>query len=384
MARLRTRDAVGPWERRRDVVCARTRATPPCRESLSREASRRDVRAHRGTRRLKVAPPFLRSLEGTEVREVEMQRCHRYVSLLDRAEIGILLTRPRDRATADPVDRPSPWILHRRYGLGGHAPSQSRELHTANICRGNRRQIHVEQRIRGEAVKRREVLQQWREDFHLFVEVKDVGAQIAGGRERDCDRRDPQRQSLHGRGDRARVQHVFAHVVAVIDPAQDEVWPCRHQRLDREHHAVGRCAVDLPAPFAATDGTQRMMDRERVARGALLAIRRDDRHFPQRLRCLDETLDAVRENAVVVRYEETHSVGSVPQSASCLEPSVPINSLSSASSDSSDCTVNAPRATTLRSPPFRCSSTFWRAPSMVYFSSYSRCFTSMISSTSRR
>ena len=37
-----------------------------------------------------------------------------------------------------------------------------------------------------------------------------------------------------------------------------------------------------------------------------------------------------------------------------------------------------------KSPPFRCSSTFCRAPSMVYFSVYRRCFTRRINSISRR
>ena len=42
------------------------------------------------------------------------------------------------------------------------------------------------------------------------------------------------------------------------------------------------------------------------------------------------------------------------------------------------------RATVLRSPALRCSSTLSRAPSIVYFSVYSRCFTSRISSISLR
>src|SRR6266853_2381691 len=42
------------------------------------------------------------------------------------------------------------------------------------------------------------------------------------------------------------------------------------------------------------------------------------------------------------------------------------------------------RASGLSSPERRYCSIFWRAPSIVYFSVYSRCFTSMISSISRR
>jgi hypothetical protein len=48
------------------------------------------------------------------------------------------------------------------------------------------------------------------------------------------------------------------------------------------------------------------MERERVARGALLAVRRDNRYLAQRLGGSYETLEAVRENPVVIRAEETH------------------------------------------------------------------------------
>src|SRR6267154_698342 len=46
--------------------------------------------------------------------------------------------------------------------------------------------------------------------------------------------------------------------------------------------------------------------------------------------------------------------------------------------------ASARRASGLSSPERRYCSIFWRAPSIVYFSVYSRCFTSMISSISRR
>ena len=51
-----------------------------------------------------------------------------------------------------------------------------------------------------------------------------------------------------------------------------------------------------------------MMQRERVARRALLAIGRDDGDLAERLGGFDEALDAVRENAVVVRDQQAHRV----------------------------------------------------------------------------
>ena len=129
----------------------------------------------------------------------------------------------------------------------------------------------------------------------------------------------------------------------------------RHQRFDREHHAIGRRAVHLPAPLAALDRTQRVMQRERMARRALLAIGRDDRDLAERLGGRAQALDAVRENAVVVGDQQVASTLSRP---GCVEPSMSDQLLESDSSDSSDCTVSAPRATALRSPPLRCSSTF--------------------------
>src|SRR5262245_30076108 len=48
------------------------------------------------------------------------------------------------------------------------------------------------------------------------------------------------------------------------------------------------------------------MDRERMARRTLFPIGSDDRDLAQRLRRGNETLDPMRENAVVVRNQEAH------------------------------------------------------------------------------
>src|SRR5262245_14486047 len=103
--------------------------------------------------------------------------------------------------------------------------------------------------------------QERREHVYLLLEEREVGAEITA-RERDGDGRNAERQTLHRRGDRARIEHVLTHVLTMIDAAEHEVGSRRHERFDGEHHAVGGCAVDLPFLLAATNGTQRMMQRE--------------------------------------------------------------------------------------------------------------------------
>ena len=141
---------------------------------------------------------------------------------------------------------------------------------------------------------------------NLIGEQRGIRPQLTA-RERERDRGNAERDALHRGGDGARVEHVLAHVLAVIDSAQHEVRPLGHQRLDREHHAVRRRAVHLPAA-CRRDVTGRigMVQRERVARRALLAVGRDHGDLAERLGGLHQTLESVREDAVVVRAEETH------------------------------------------------------------------------------
>ena len=79
-----------------------------------------------------------------------------------------------------------------------------------------------------------------------------------------------------------------------------------HQRLDREHDTIGRRPIHLVFSFTSFDRTKWVMECERVARSALLAIRSNDRNLAQRLGGSYQTLEAVGENSIVVRTEETH------------------------------------------------------------------------------
>ena len=64
----------------------------------------------------------------------------------------------------------------------------------------------------------------------LISQHAHIGPQIAAG-ERNRQRRDSERQTFHRRRDRARIEDVLAHVLAMIDSAQHEVGPLGHQRF---------------------------------------------------------------------------------------------------------------------------------------------------------
>src|SRR5262249_34994063 len=74
----------------------------------------------------------------------------------------------------------------------------------------------------------------------------------------------------------------------------------------------------------------------------------------------------------------------IPDPQFQLPSRIPSTDFSSARSSLTVSVASARRASGLSSPERRYCSIFWRAPSIVYFSVYSRCFTSMISSISRR
>ena len=158
---------------------------------------------------------------------------------------------------------------------------------------------------RGMLVSDGEVREQRREHLHLVVEQLRVGEQVAAG-EGDRHRGDAEHHPLGGRGHGARVHDVLAHVVAVVHAAEHEVGALRHQRLDGEHHAIGGRAVHLEAPLAALHRAHGMVQRERMARGALLAVGGDDGDVAEARRGLRERVEPVGEDAVVVRAEEAH------------------------------------------------------------------------------
>src|SRR5688500_495089 len=237
-----------------------------------------------------------------------MQRRDGDEALLNRAKVRILATGPGGGATADPVDLTSPWILHAHEGIGVHSPAQRRHAHAANLIAREGRQVDVQQRVARKAWKRDDVCQQSRQDVDLSGEQSGIGAKVAP-RERDRDRWDAEGQTLHGGGDRPRIQDVLAHVLPVIHPAQHEVGATPDERLDGQHHAIGRRPIDLPSSLATQDRPYRMVQRQRMARRALLAIRGDDRDLAQWLGGAHQAVEPVGENPVIVRAQKPHQLG---------------------------------------------------------------------------
>ena len=90
----------------------------------------------------------------------------------------------------------------------------------------------------------------------------------------------------------------------MIDAAQDEVGPLRHQRLDSEHHTIRGRAVNLKSSLAALDGTNWMVKGERMARRALFPIRSDDGYFTEWLGGFDQASEPLSQDAIVVRAEQ--------------------------------------------------------------------------------
>ena len=110
-----------------------------------------------------------------------------------------------------------------------------------------------------------------------------------------------------GRGrDRARIQHVVAEIGAVVDARDHHVGLERKQTRDRQVHAVGRRALhEVDIGFGLADA-QRHFERERVARAAAIAVRRDHRQVAEALERVAQRDDAARAVTIVVGYEDSH------------------------------------------------------------------------------
>jgi hypothetical protein len=91
----------------------------------------------------------------------------------------------------------------------------------------------------------------------------------------------------------------------VIDPTQHEVRPLGHQRFHCKHYTIRRSPVDLKPSLAALDRAHRVVQRERMARRALLPVGRDDGYFTERLGGFDETLQPKSEDAIIVRAQQS-------------------------------------------------------------------------------
>jgi hypothetical protein len=132
------------------------------------------------------------------------------------------------------------------------------------------------------------------------------------GREGGGDRWCPLQGALDGRGHRARVEHVLAHVGTEVDAGDDQVGSLIEQAVERGDDTVGRRAihaVDVGLVLLDAEGA---VERERVRGGALVTIRGNDDHAPQRSQRLLEVAQRGRLDAVVVREQDVHETLPVP------------------------------------------------------------------------
>ena len=201
-----------------------------------------------------------------------------------------------------------------------------------------------------------------REHLDLVLQQMIVAAEHASGKG-DGDAWDPEREPLHRGGDGPGVENVLAHVRPVIDAAQHEVRTLGQQRLDRHHDAVGRGPVDLPPTLPELNRAQRVVQREGVARRALLSVGGDDPHLAEGTRRPLEDIESPREDTVIVAAQDPHQ--GLRRAGGCR---VARMSLRSFSSWRIDCRSSACRAVVRNPPSFRRASSCCRAPSTVNFS----------------
>ena len=93
----------------------------------------------------------------------------------------------------------------------------------------------------------------------------------------------------------------------MIDAAEHERRPLRHQGLEGQQDAIGRRAVHLPGAVGAPHRAERSGHGQRMGLGALFPVRRDHGDMPDGLACLGQDLEPRREDAVIVRDEDVHA-----------------------------------------------------------------------------
>ena len=125
--------------------------------------------------------------------------------------------------------------------------------------------------------------------------------------QRDGDAGDPEQRAFQRARDRARVGHVVAEVIALVDAGDDEIGraPGVIDLRDRDVDAVGRRAVDLVDAIAQPLHPKRPAQRQRVADRAGFDVRRDNRDFSEIGESCRQRMDAVRVDAIIIGYEDS-------------------------------------------------------------------------------
>ena len=129
----------------------------------------------------------------------------------------------------------------------------------------------------------------------------------------ESDRRDAVQHCFHCSSDRAGICDVVPGVVACVDTGKHNVRRRRHERLERDFHAVrGRsadriCAFDRRRKITS-HGVQFVEDRELLRHAAALSLRRDHPHIAEIGRCFRKADDTRRLYAVIVGNEYVPSI----------------------------------------------------------------------------
>ena len=140
-----------------------------------------------------------------------------------------------------------------------------------DLARRHAGQVHVEEHVWREALDRGDLSGPGCDDRPRYV----GSSPRRGPRTRSRCPGMPSVTASIAAGDGAGIQHVLAHVRAVIDAGEDEVGPLRHQAPHRQQHAVGRRAVHLERAVAAPAGRSGRWSVREWRSAALFPVGRD-------------------------------------------------------------------------------------------------------------
>jgi hypothetical protein len=134
-----------------------------------------------------------------------------------------------------------------------------------------------------------------------------------GGEVRLAPLRRPQQRHGHGRQpeeaafdrgrDRARIQHVVAEVLAVVDPGNHHVEFEVEEPGQRDVHAVAGRAGHVPEAAVDLRDLHRQVERQRMAGTTLVAVGRDDGQVRKAIERGTQRQDAARAVPVIVADE---------------------------------------------------------------------------------
>src|SRR4051812_27504884 len=290
--------------------------------------------------------------------------------------IGVFTSGPGDGTPSDPVDLPPPRVLHPGERLGEIPAAQLGHLNPLDLGRGNSRQVDVQQHLLWKVLDTGDPLNQLDQEImvrrHRFRLVAGKG---------DADSRNSQSDRFHGSGNGTGIENILSHVRPVVDAGEDEIRSLGHQRLERQHDAIGRGPIDLPGTVGTTGRPERPMQCEGVGGAALFPVGSNDGNgadLPARLR---QEGNARCQHAVIIADQNVQP--SALFFAGTFPSRIPIASSIVLRTSWASSASKARRADARSSPVLRYWSIRCRAPSIVNFSVYSRCLTSMISSTPR-